>query len=113
MATMINERCVNCGACESVCPGGAIHPGSGRYVIDPTICTECVGYHARAQCQLICPVDNCCVLDPLRIETEEILFERALEHSTAGAKARPVLTGATSRFRVDSLPWWRRLMLNV
>ncbi len=113
MATMINELCVNCGACEPVCPGDGIFKNDSTYVIDPDSCTECVGFYAQEQCRLVCPVDNCCVRDPERIETEEVLFERAQKNYSPGDELEPVLTSATSHFRVGSLPWWKRLMLNV
>lgn len=45
------------------------------YFIVPEKCTECVGFHEEPQCAAVCPVD-CCVPDPDRNETEEILLER-------------------------------------
>ena len=39
-------------------------------------CTECVGFFDQEACQAVCPVD-CCVPDPDRPESEEILLERA------------------------------------
>jgi hypothetical protein len=51
--------------------------------------------------------------DPERVETEEVLFERALKVYALDGGTQPVLSAATSHFRVDSLPWWKRLMLNV
>jgi ferredoxin len=113
MATMITELCVNCGACEPVCPGDGISKEDEIYAIDPDRCTECVGFHVQEQCRLVCPVDNCCLPDPERVETEEVLFERALKVYALDGGTQPVLSAATSHFRVDSLPWWKRLMLNV
>lgn len=45
------------------------------YYIAPDKCTECKGFHEEPQCAAVCPVD-CCVPDPDRIETEEVLLER-------------------------------------
>ena len=45
------------------------------YYIVPEKCTECVGFHEEPQCAAVCPVD-CCVPDPDRNETEEILLNR-------------------------------------
>ena len=45
-------------------------------VIDPLLCTECVGFHDYEACAAVCPVD-CCVTDPNNIETEEVLIARA------------------------------------
>lgn len=45
------------------------------YYIVPDKCTECVGFHEEPQCAAVCPVD-CCVPDPDRKESEEILLGR-------------------------------------
>jgi ferredoxin len=74
---MITERCVNCGACEPMCPGEGISKGEETFVIDRTRCTECVGFYHTQQCARVCPVDDCCVIDPNNVETEGVLFERA------------------------------------
>ncbi len=76
MATMITSECINCGACEPECPNNAISQGEEIYVIDPLLCTECVGFHDYEACAAVCPVD-CCVTDPNNIETEAVLIDRA------------------------------------
>ena len=76
MATTITTECINCGACEPECPNNAISQGDPIYVIDPLLCTECVGFHDFEACAAVCPVD-CCVTDPNNIESEEVLIERA------------------------------------
>jgi Fe-S-cluster-containing hydrogenase component 2 len=76
MATMITSDCINCGACEPECPNNAIHQGDPVYVIEPQLCTECVGFHDYEACAAVCPVDVC-VTDPNNIETEEALIARA------------------------------------
>jgi len=43
------------------------------YYIVPDKCTECVGFHEEPQCAAVCPVD-CCVPDPDRPETEDVLL---------------------------------------
>jgi len=90
MALMITEACIKdrCDACEPECPNIAIYPPGQPYVffgddydpistsnfyIVPGKCTECVGFHEQAQCQVVCPVD-CCVPDPNFPETKEELF---------------------------------------
>lgn len=45
------------------------------YYITPDKCTECKGFHEEPQCAAVCPVD-CCVPDPEREESEEVLLER-------------------------------------
>jgi NAD-dependent dihydropyrimidine dehydrogenase PreA subunit len=76
MATMITNDCINCGACEPECPNNAISQGDPVYVIDPKLCTECVGFHDYEACAAVCPVDVC-VTDPNNIESEEVLIARA------------------------------------
>ena len=76
MATMITAECINCGACEPECPNNAISQGEEIYVIDPLLCTECVGFHDFEACAAVCPVD-CCVPDPNNPETEDTLISRA------------------------------------
>ena len=81
MATMITEECINCGACEPECPNNAITQADEIYVIDPLLCTECVGFHDYEACAAVCPVD-CCVTDPNNVETEDALIGRAREIHT-------------------------------
>ena len=76
MATTITSDCINCGACEPECPNNAISQGEEIYVIDPQLCTECVGFHDYEACAAVCPVD-CCIPDPNNMETEEVLIARA------------------------------------
>jgi NAD-dependent dihydropyrimidine dehydrogenase PreA subunit len=76
MATMITNDCINCGACEPECPNNAISQGDPVYVIDPLLCTECVGFHDYEACAAVCPVDVC-VTDPNNIESEAVLIARA------------------------------------
>ncbi len=45
------------------------------YFIVPDKCTECTGFHEEPQCAAVCPVD-CCVPDPDRVETREMLLAR-------------------------------------
>ncbi|MFT5157051.1 MAG: ferredoxin [Bacteroidia bacterium] len=45
------------------------------YYIVPDKCTECKGFHEEPQCAAVCPVD-CCVPDPDREESDEVLLER-------------------------------------
>ena len=76
MALMINEECINCGACEPECPNQAIFAGDEIYEIDPDKCTECVGHFETQQCVDVCPVDSC-VPDPEHQESREDLEMKA------------------------------------
>ncbi|MFO7910123.1 YfhL family 4Fe-4S dicluster ferredoxin [Vreelandella aquamarina] len=75
MALMITDECINCDVCEPECPNDAISPGEEIYVIDPNLCTECVGHYDEPQCQQVCPVD-CIPLDPDKRETHDELMEK-------------------------------------
>ena len=97
MATMISEDCISCGACEGECPNDAISLGADLFVIDPDLCSECVGLHDTQKCAEVCPVE-CCVPDPKRRESEDVLFERAQRiHADRGAILE--LDDSTSHFR--------------
>ncbi|HEX4299451.1 MAG TPA: YfhL family 4Fe-4S dicluster ferredoxin [Gammaproteobacteria bacterium] len=73
MSLKIIDTCINCDVCEPECPNGAISQGPEIYVIDPDLCTECVGHFDKPQCQQVCPVD-CIPLDPDHAETREELL---------------------------------------
>ncbi len=75
MALKITEDCINCDVCEPVCPNEAISAGDDIYVINPSLCTECVGHHDTPQCVDICPVD-CIPKDPNYDETKEELLAK-------------------------------------
>lgn len=57
MALSINERCVNCHACQPLCPNDAIHLTERHFMINPKKCTECEGDYAVPQCAEICPIE--------------------------------------------------------
>ncbi|MCE8005096.1 YfhL family 4Fe-4S dicluster ferredoxin [Billgrantia ethanolica] len=75
MALMITDECINCDVCEPECPNDAISAGEEIYVIDPNLCTECVGHYDEPQCQQVCPVD-CIPLDPERRESRDELMAK-------------------------------------
>jgi ferredoxin len=56
MAYKITEDCTACGICLPECPNSAISEGD-PYVIDPSKCNECEGFHDVPQCKDVCPVD--------------------------------------------------------
>ena len=41
MAYVINDACINCGACVEECPTEAITAGDSAYVIDADKCIDC------------------------------------------------------------------------
>jgi ferredoxin len=80
MALMITDECINCDVCEPACPNGAISQGAEIYVINPALCTECVGHFDEPQCQDVCPID-CIPLDPDVVESRDQLYEKYLKIS--------------------------------
>lgn len=83
MALKITEECINCDVCEPECPNQAISAGEDYYVIDPNLCTECVGHFDTPQCVEVCPVE-CIPGDENHPETKEQLWKKYFQ-----------LTGAT------------------
>ena len=80
MALYITDECINCDVCEPECPNGAISQGEEIYVIDPNLCTECVGHYDLPQCVEVCPVE-CIPNDPNRVETKDELYQKYLKIS--------------------------------
>lgn len=72
MALMITDECINCDVCEPECPNDAISQGPETYVIDPHLCTECVGHYDKPQCQIVCPI-NCIPFNPDYVESKDQL----------------------------------------
>jgi ferredoxin len=64
MAYQIIEGCVNCWACEPLCPSLAIYAARPHFLIDPMKCSECEGDFADPQCASICPIEGV-ILDGL------------------------------------------------
>lgn len=58
MALSIVEGCVNCWACEPLCPSNAIYEAEPHFMIDAKKCTECEGDYADTQCASICPIEG-------------------------------------------------------
>lgn len=79
MSLKITDDCINCDVCEPECPNGAISQGEEIYVIDPNLCTECVGHYDEPQCQQVCPVD-CIPLDDANVEQGPVDGEIPEDH---------------------------------
>ena len=80
MALLIGDECINCDVCEPECPNGAISQGEDIYVINPTLCTECVGHHDKPQCLEVCPVD-CISKNPDVQEDHDTLYKKFIKIS--------------------------------
>lgn len=79
MALLIKDNCTNCDMCEPECPNVAISFGEEIYQINPDLCTECFGFYEEPTCVSVCPINNCIVVDPERIETEDELLIKFAE----------------------------------
>lgn len=49
MTYIITDECIQCGACETECPEGAISEIDGNFVIDAAKCQDC------GSCADVCP----------------------------------------------------------
>lgn len=78
MSLLIKDACINCDVCEPECPNGAISQGEDIYVINPSLCTECVGHHDTPQCVDVCPVD-CIIKDSNHVEEADSLYQKYLK----------------------------------
>ncbi len=78
MALIITDECINCDVCEPECPNNAISQGEEIYVINSSLCTECVGHYDVPQCMEVCPVD-CILSDPEVVESKEQLQNKYLK----------------------------------
>lgn len=75
MALKITADCINCDICEPECPNEAISYGQKTYVINPDLCTECVGFYDAPTCDKVCPID-CIIQDPERPEDKAVLWAK-------------------------------------
>jgi len=66
MALEIVASCVNCWACEPLCPSQAIYEAKPHFLIDAKKCTECEGDFADTQCATICPIEGA-ILDAVGV----------------------------------------------
>ncbi|MGR8935143.1 MAG: 4Fe-4S dicluster domain-containing protein [Gammaproteobacteria bacterium] len=68
MALKIIESCVNCYACEPLCPSKAIYMSKSHahFRINPNKCTECEDDYSVPQCASICPIEGA-ILDALDV----------------------------------------------
>jgi len=54
MPSVINDSCIKCGTCASICPVSAMHMSDSQMVIDPDTCIDC------GACIAECPVGAIC-----------------------------------------------------
>ncbi|MBK1649131.1 ferredoxin [Rhabdochromatium marinum] len=63
MSYRITAACVNCWACEPLCPNEAVRAAKPHFVIEAARCNGCEGEFADPQCASICPIEGA-ILDP-------------------------------------------------
>ena len=65
MAVLINDTCINCGACIDECPTEAIVDEDDNptdediYYVYADKCVECVDHHDEPACATACPTEGC------------------------------------------------------
>lgn len=72
VSLLITEDCINCSACDTICPSIAIYPGGKDYKLNnkehkapvkdyyyivPEKCSFCEGVYESPECVSICPMD--------------------------------------------------------
>jgi ferredoxin len=78
MALIIEQTCINCDMCEPECPNEAISYNKKIYVINPDLCTECVGHYDQPTCIQVCPID-CISTDANHVESPQNLLDKYLK----------------------------------
>jgi len=72
IALLITEDCINCKACDTICPVNAIYPGGKKYELNnikykapvkdyyyivPDKCNYCEGEYEEPECVTVCPMN--------------------------------------------------------
>ena len=82
---LITEDCINCKACDTICPTNAIYPGGKdyqlknikykapvkeHYYIVQDKCNFCEGVYEEPECANICPMD---AIKEVKTKKKEVL----------------------------------------
>lgn len=54
MPSVVNDSCIKCKACASVCPVDAFHEAANQLVVNPDVCIDC------GVCISECPQEAIC-----------------------------------------------------
>ena len=99
MAHIITDDCINCGACEIMCPVQAVYPKAENpemyeplfinnivryngfastlhYYINPYECNSCKGLSEEPVCNTVCPVSCCLPQEDYDIYTTRIMLPK-------------------------------------
>ena len=77
MVSVVNDSCIKCRACVSVCPVDAFHEGDSQMVVDPDNCISC------GVCISECPKKAICSDDEADAEVVAFNAEKAKEWPNA------------------------------
>ncbi len=102
MALKINSDCISCGACEIQCANHAISEGETQYVINPYLCTECIGNFPYPRCEDVCPV-HAHVPDPDHQDLQRHLLARW--HTVHSPVARAVVGPGFTKAYTEQKPF--------
>jgi ferredoxin len=61
MSHTITDKCISCHRCQTACPTGAIAIQDNVFLIDSTLCNDCLGYYGTPQCASVCPTNAACL----------------------------------------------------
>jgi Fe-S-cluster-containing hydrogenase component 2 len=64
MSLFINDKCVGCHACMTVCPNQAVYKtdrAEKPFAIHNKRCNECSSFWHEPQCASICPIEEAIV----------------------------------------------------
>ena len=75
MPSVINDSCIKCGTCASICPVSAMHLADAQMVIDPEACIDC------GACIAECPVSA--------ITNDSEATPEAIKYNAEQAKTSP------------------------
>ncbi len=99
MAHVITDDCINCGACEIMCPVQAVYPktespemyeplfinnivryngfaSAVHFYINPYECNSCKGLSGQTVCNTVCPVSCCLPHEDYNIFTTRIMLPK-------------------------------------
>lgn len=72
VSLLITDDCINCKACDTVCPSDAVYSGGKEYELNnkkykapvydhyyivPEKCNRCEGAYEKPECISVCPMD--------------------------------------------------------